>query len=188
MDTIGDRIKAVAEAKNMSVRGLAIQCGIPPVSMHNYTAGRTPPADVVGKVVNATGCSFPWLVLNEGPMFAETTFDDRLRAAAAVRDQTVQVMREAMDDLPGPVGPGVRRPPRSVFALYHAAAHCGDPEIATVVRRTIRVFLVAAPEIRERLRMQLELVDPGEKKAGLERAHDTPPPAAGDERRAENGV
>jgi hypothetical protein len=67
-ETIADRINTLA-CHITSHRQLAIRAGIPVSSIYTYAHGRVPPADVVQKLAEGSGCSAEWLLTGRGEMF-----------------------------------------------------------------------------------------------------------------------
>jgi transcriptional regulator with XRE-family HTH domain len=69
MSTFSERFEQIREASGLKGSEFAEQLGIPYRSYMNYKGGRTPPADVLGKLVELFDVDPTWLMTGEGEAF-----------------------------------------------------------------------------------------------------------------------
>jgi transcriptional regulator with XRE-family HTH domain len=168
MAALGDRIRALAEAKGLSLRALGRIAGVDSKTLSRYASGRIPPADVVARLCLETGASFRWLLTGDGAMFEPRPFEDRLADLASAKVYTRQaVARELLDgaDLVdrerGTSLSGV------LVGLYDASEHLPDPFVAGSIRRLLHIAAVNDRDAMAAVVAVLKQHDPGPEKAGL---------------------
>ncbi len=71
MGNISEKLEIIRENLGEKGNAFAEQLGIPYRSYMNYKGGRTPPAELLGKLTELFNVNPVWLLTDQGPMFME---------------------------------------------------------------------------------------------------------------------
>ncbi len=86
MSTFSERLEIIREYFGLKGNAFSEQLGIPYRSYMNYKAGRTPPADLLTKIIEEFAIDPTWLMTGEGSMELKRAASAALPAAAAPSD------------------------------------------------------------------------------------------------------
>jgi len=89
-----ERLEQIREALSISGKDFSEQIGIPYRSYMNYKNGRTPPVELLGKVVELFKVNAQWMMTGKGEMFVKQA------DSTQTVEETEELSEDILDDLP----------------------------------------------------------------------------------------